>query len=157
MKFRLTEEQIEYNANPWNRNEGDCAIRALSLAYDMNYNRVKSELNSIAGRNKSKFNYLDTIEQFIQKHHFEKVFDNEINSSSIDDVEDFARKNRHGVYVVYCSNKTKQNSSNSFHLVTIVDSKIYDTWDSSNYYVLKAWKIKGHNRTVNQINLENNN
>jgi len=152
MKFKLVEEQIEYNANPQGKNEGDCTIRALSLAYDMNYNSVKSELNSLARRNESKFNTIDTINAFIDHHGFVKYINNEsMSGAAIDDVEDFARKNKHGVYVIYCTNKIKQDTSDSFHLVAVINGKIYDTWDPSEYYVVGAWYIKAHNRTVNKL------
>lgn len=153
MKFKLVEEQINYNANPWDKNEGDCAIRALSLAYDMNYNRVKSELNSFANKNKSKFNYIDTIEVFINKYGYDETYDTESGNVPAT-VDKFANKYKHGTYTIFCSNRTKQDTSNSFHLVTVVDGKIYDTWDPSNYYVIKAYKIKHHNRTVRTLETE---
>jgi len=151
MRFKLIEKQINYNANPHDKNEGDCSIRALSLAYEMNYNSVKNELQSLSKETGGEFNTIDTIKAFIEKHGYKDYYDNEKGGAFVDDVEDFARKNNRGVYVVYCSDKTKQNTSHSFHLVTIVNGTIYDTWDSSNYYVLGAWHIKSYNRTANHI------
>ena len=153
MKFTIIEDFENYNANPQGKNTDDCVIRALSLAYDLNYNSVKNELNNIARKDTGKFNYFDTIQLFIEKHGYQEFYNNENNKAIVDDVEDFQRKNRNGIYVVYCSNKTKQDSSNSFHLVTIINGKIYDTWDSANYYVLGAWKIKSsnYNRTINKL------
>lgn len=157
MKFKLFENQIQYNANPYDKNEGDCTIRALSLAYDMQYNLVKSELRSIGNKLNRDFNGIEAIKAFIEKHKYKNFYNNEHdNDLSIGTVEDFANKNRHGTYIVYCSNSTKQNTSKSFHLVAVINGDIYDTWDSSNYYVLGAWAVNtSATKLVNKVNDQN--
>jgi len=150
MKFRLVEEQIEYNANPQDRNENDCSIRALSLAYGLNYNQVKNELKHLGYEDKTQFNELNVIKKFIDKHGYKKFINNERDAeNNIGSVESFAKKYHNGVYIVYCSNNIKQNTSNSFHLVTVANGNIYDTWDSSNYYVIGAWEVPTN---INKIN-----
>jgi len=150
MKFRLVEEQIEYNANPRDKNEGDCTIRALSLAYDMDYNTVKNELGSIGRQNKSAFNTIDTIRSFIGKHGNKRFFSEQ--NINVNTVEQFANQNRHGVYIVFCSNNPKQASS--YHLVTIMNGKIYDTWDSGNYYILEAWEVARNSKNHYKFDIQ---
>ena len=123
------------------------------IVYNLSYNSVKSELRSLGSRNQRDFNDIESVKLFMKKHKYKNFFNNEHDEEmNIGTVEDFARKNSRGTYVVYCSNATKQNTSKSFHLVTIVNGNIYDTWDSSDYYVLGAWAINTNpNRLVNKV------
>ena len=123
----VSEDFVDYNANPQGRNEGDCTIRALSLAYNLSYANVKSELISLGNKNKSKFNTFPTINAFMEKHRFKKYLNNEDGSINVSTVENFAKKYHHGNYVVRCSDRSKQDMSHSFHLVAVIDGKIYDT------------------------------
>lgn len=44
---RVLADYRRFNANPNDRNVGDCYIRALSLAYGLPYESVRNELNKI--------------------------------------------------------------------------------------------------------------
>ena len=146
---------MNYNANPQGRNEGDCTIRALSLAYNLSYANVKSDLISLGNKNKSKFNTFPTINAFMEKHRFKKYLNNEDGSINVSTVENFAKKYRHGNYVVRCSDRSKQDMSHAFHLVAVIDGKIYDTWDSGNYFVIDAWEVAGNGkRTLSNKGIE---
>ena len=125
--IHLDEDFVNYNANPQGKNEGDCTIRALSLAYNLSYANVKSDLISLGNKGKSKFNTFPTINAFMEKHRFKKYLNNEDGSINVSTVENFAKKYHHGNYVVRCSDRSKQDMSHAFHLVAVIDGKIYDT------------------------------
>ena len=103
------------------------------------------------------FNDIESVKAFIENHKYKNFYNNEHNNDlSIGTVEDFANKNRHGTYIVYCSNSIKQDTSKSFHLVAIINGDIYDTWDSSNYYVLGAWAVNtSATKLINKVNSQN--
>lgn len=142
----VSEDYVDYNANPQGRNEDDCTIRALSLVYNLSYANVKSDLISLGNKNKSKFNTFSTINDFMEKHRFKKYLNNEDGSINVSTVENFAKKYHHGNYVVRCSDRSKQDMSHSFHLVAVIDGKIYDTWDSADYFVIDAWEVAGNGK-----------
>lgn len=146
--IHLDEDFVNYNANPQGRNEGDCTIRALSLAYNLSYANVKSDLISLGNKNKSKFNTFPTINAFMEKHRFKKYLNNEDGSINVSTVENFAKKYHHGNYVVRCSDRSKQDMSHAFHLVAVIDGKIYDTWDSADYFVIDAWEVAGNGKHI---------
>lgn len=143
---QIAEDLVNYNANPQDRNTGDCTIRALSLAYNKSYNNVKSELHNLASNNHGKFNDENVVRAYLEKNGYKTKFDN--TQQNLSTVEKFTKQHLHGCYVVFCSNKIKQDTSNSFHLVAVLDGVIYDTWDSSDYFVIEAWEIQNNSHNV---------
>lgn len=64
---------IEYNANPFNANIGDCMIRSISLALDMNYMDVFDGLIKIVNERGWELDEMRTGMQFLLDHDWEYV------------------------------------------------------------------------------------
>ena len=64
---------IEYNANPFNANIGDCMIRSISLALDMNYMDVFDGLIKIVDEQGWELDEMRTGMQFLLDHDWEYV------------------------------------------------------------------------------------
>lgn len=64
---------IEYNANPFNANIGDCMIRSISLALDMNYMDVFDDLIKIVDERGWELDEMRTGMQLLLDHDWEYV------------------------------------------------------------------------------------
>ncbi len=64
---------IEYNANPFKANIGDCMIRSISLALDMNYMDVFDGLIKIVDERGWELDEMRTGMQFLLDHDWEYV------------------------------------------------------------------------------------
>ena len=111
---------IKWNPHPSKRQIGDCVIRALCKALDQPWEKIYIDL-MVEGFSRHNLPNADAIwGKYLIKNGFERklIPDDEFEEYT---VEDFARDNPNGIFVV---------SMPGSHVVTIVDSDIYDTWDS---------------------------
>lgn len=122
----------QFNNNPAGRNTGDCAIRAVALALDVDWETAYA-LIAMNG-----FLMGDVISSnsvwgaVLRQHGFSRYA---VPNTCPDcyTVGDFADENPRGVYVVGTGN----------HVVTIKDGVVLDSWDSRNELPVYYWKKEG--------------
>lgn len=110
-----------YNPHPTKKRTGDCVIRALSKALNESWEKIYVDL-TIEGFCRCDLPNADIIwGKYLIKKGFSRYL---ISDDGFGDytVEDFANDHPIGTYIL---------SMPGEHVVTIVDSIIYDTWDSS--------------------------
>lgn len=127
---------IRYNANTRNKDVGDCAKRALSVAYSMDYDEVSRELNRIKRSiGASEYSQTRVIRKFM-----------EIRGDAMKRVPvaeritetEFCEQHPSGVYVAF-SGEAKDKWST--HMIAIVDGDIYDSWNSVGWYIYEWAKV----------------
>jgi len=121
-------ELKQYNPNPAGRNVGDCAIRAVAKALDLDW-EMAYVLISMAGYQMNDMPSSNSVWGAVLR---KNGFYRHVLPSTCPDcytVEDFADEHPHGVYVVGTGN----------HVVTIVDGTVFDSWDSRREIVSYFW------------------
>ena len=121
-------ELKQYNPNPAGRNVGDCAIRAVAKALDLDW-ETAYVLISMAGYQMNDMPSSNSVWGAVLR---KNGFYRHVMPSTCPDcytVEDFADEHSHGVYVVGTGN----------HVVTIVDGTVFDSWDSRREIVSYFW------------------
>lgn len=122
-----------YNANTRDANVGDCVKRGLSVAYSMDYDEVSRELNAIKRElGVSQYNISPVFERFMRDRG-----DSFRNLSEDVTLAEFCDDHRSGVYVVLVGKVPGSRT----HLAAVVNGDIYDSWDSSNWYVSKYCRV----------------
>lgn len=135
-----------YNANSKNINKGDCAVRAMSLGYGIDYDVVYKELKQIQKEyGYMSYNSTKSIEEFIHRHGGQLVKDiitdsntGEYSPSRVFTVDKFSELYSSGTYLLFTS-RTENKPSD--HMIAIIDGDVYDTWNSLNDIVKKAWCV----------------
>ena len=121
-------ELKQYNPNPAGRNVGDCAIRAVAKALDLDW-ETAYVLISMAGFQMNDMPSSNSVWGAVLR---KNGFYRHVLPSTCPDcytVGDFADEHPHGVYVVGTGN----------HVVTIVDGTAFDSWDSRREIVSYFW------------------
>lgn len=117
---------IEYQPNPCGHNVGDCSVRAISKALDVDWETAYLLLCQ-AG-----YAMCDVISSNIvsgavlRQRGFKRA-----NAPYTEHytVQDFCKDNPVGVFVVYMDG----------HVATVVDGNLYDIWNSLNETILYVW------------------
>lgn len=136
--IKLIENYEYYNANPKDKNVGDCVKRSLSKAFDIPYNDVKNELNRIKRELGEKaFNSDAVWREFLNRHNAEYIKFSVHKGHARMDGNQFCSKFPKGRYVLRMAG----------HLTACVDGTIYDTWDCSNKCVYGAFAV-GNSTTI---------
>ena len=108
-----------FNENPAGRNVGDCAVRAVSVALDVDWETAYAMIaeNGFLMADMPSSN--SVWGAVLRQHGFSRYA---IPNSCPDcyTVEDFADENPRGVYVLVTNG----------HVVTIRDGTVFDSWDS---------------------------
>lgn len=121
-------ELKQYNPNPAGRNVGDCAIRAVAKALDLDW-ETAYVLISMAGYQMNDMPSSNSVWGAVLR---KNGFYRHVLPSTCPDcytVGDFADEHPQGVYVVGTGN----------HVVTIVDGTAFDSWDSRREIVSYFW------------------
>lgn len=122
---------VEYNPNPVARRVGDCSVRAIAKALDLDWEDAFARLASSA--------YLmadmpssDSVWGAVlrQNGFYRRIIPNSCPDCYT--AEDFANDNPKGTFVLGFGG----------HVATVVDGKIYDSWDSSNEIPQYVWYRK---------------
>lgn len=121
----------EYNPNPAGRKVGDCSVRAVSAALGVDWETAYA-LMAVAGFNMGDMPSSNSTWGAVLRQHGFYRFNLPDACSDCYTFGDFARDNPRGVFVV----------GTGTHVATIIDSKIYDAWDSSNEPVAFVWHRK---------------
>lgn len=135
MKRRIICSFRQYNANTKDVRKGDCSVRALSLAYGIDYELVYKSLKTYQKElGYSIYNDLRNIEYFIEGNNSQKI---QVDKS-IDTVDDFCNFYTIGTYLLLTS---KTDKSHINHIVAVIDGDLYDTWDSLNQHVREVYCV----------------
>ena len=118
----------QFNENPAGRNVGDCAVRAISVALDVDWETAYAMIT------KNGFLMADMPSSngvwgaVLRQNGFSRYA---IPNTCPDcyTVGDFADENPHGVYVVGTGN----------HVCTIKDGVVWDSWDSRSELPIFYW------------------
>lgn len=141
----LSANLVKYNANASGKSTEDCVVRSLSLAFDVPYTEVRKELNAIRKETRSdSYKYPNIYSKFI----VENGGSSQIKEHRIITLDEFA-DDMSGTYVVEV--KKSANARFTTHAVAVVDHEIYDSWDSSDWYVGAYFKINKTRRPNTNI------
>lgn len=110
---------IKYNPNPQERNVGDCSVRAITKALDVDWDTayVKLCMNGYAMADMPNAVYV--YGSLLRQNGFVR----EIIPNTCPDcytIDDFCKDHPKGKFVVVTSN----------HVVCIIDGDFYDSWNS---------------------------
>ena len=122
---------IKYQNNPAGRMAGDCAVRAVSVALDTDWETAYN-LIADAGFNMADMPSSDSVwSAVLRQHGFYRM---NIPNTCPDcyTAADFAADHPRGVYVLGFGG----------HVATIVDGNLYDAWDSSQEIPQFVWYRK---------------
>jgi len=122
---------IYYNSNPAGRAVGDCAIRALSKALDVDWETAYL-LATNAGFNMCDMPSSNSVWGAVLRQH---GFYRENISNTCSDcytADDFCKDHPEGVFVLGFGN----------HVATVIDGNLYDSWNSSFEIPQYFWKTK---------------
>lgn len=119
---------IEWNNNPVGRRVGDCSVRAISKALDVDWETAYAMIASngfAMGDMPSSNSVWGAV---LRQNGFKKQA---IPNSCPDcyTFADFARDNPRGTFVL----------GTGTHVATVVDGNIYDSWDSSDEIPVFVW------------------
>lgn len=131
---------IKYNANARGNNTSDCVARGLSLAFNLGYDEVLKELRATQKEMRQhSYKITPVITRVISNHHSSAKCV-VVQPQDRISVAEFVEQNSTCTLIILCGSKVDDRST---HLVTAIDGKLYDTWDSRNYFVYKYWAIEG--------------
>lgn len=119
---------IDYNPNPAGRRVGDCAVRAVSVALDVDWETAYN-LIANAGYNMADMPSSDAVwGAVLRQYGFYRMT---IPNTCPDcyTAADFAHDHPHGIYVLGFGG----------HVATVKDGYLYDAWDSSNEIPQYVW------------------
>lgn len=137
MKFILSNRYVRYNANSSGRNTSDCVCRALSIAYNLSYSDTHNQLTKLAGRG-NKWNIPIVFETFI----YDNGCENTISQVDPITVEEFSDTlGQQGTYILLTSSASDRRVNR--HMTCVIDGTLYDSWNSSKYYVYKYYIVSG--------------
>lgn len=122
---------IYYNPNPTGRSVGDCSIRAVAKALDIDwetsFNLVSDNAYAMGDMPSSDSVWGAVLRQ---NGFYRSTIPNRCPDCYT--AEDFCRDNPRGVFVLGFGG----------HVATVVDGNIYDSWDSSKCVPVYVWYRK---------------
>lgn len=121
-----------FSNNPTGRNTGDCSVRAVSLALDVDWETAYALIAMNGFLMGDVISSNAVWSSVLRQHGFSRYA---IPNTCPDcyDINDFADDHPKGIYVVGTGN----------HVVTIKDGTIWDSWDSRKEIPLYYWSKEG--------------
>lgn len=122
---------IEYNPNPTGRRVGDCAVRAVSKALNVDWENAYA-LIALNGYQMGDMPSSNSVWGSVLR---QNGFYRKSLPESCPDcyaAEDFCRDNPKGIYVLGFGT----------HVATVIDGNLYDSWDSSKEIPQYFWYRK---------------
>jgi hypothetical protein len=118
-----------YNPNPVGRSVGDCSVRAVAKALDLDWEQAYAELASNGFAMGDMPSSDGVWGATLRQHGFYKsnIPDNCPDCYTL---ENFVTDNPFGIFVVKLGND---------HVATIIDGTLYDAWDSRNELPIFCW------------------
>lgn len=122
----------QYNANPAHNRVGDCTVRAISKAMDKTWEEIYMRLSLMGFMMHDMPNADEVWGQFLKMNGYRRSI------MSCDDglcttVSEFCERYPEGTFLV-CPQS---------HVLTVIDGKYWDSWDSGDEVVLYYWMKKG--------------
>lgn len=120
---------VYYNPNPTGRNVGDCAVRAISKAFDIDWEEAY-DLISDAARLMGDMPSADSVWGAVLRQHgfYRRAIPNSCPNCYT--AEDFCMDHPYGTYVLGFGG----------HVATVKDSRLFDSWNSSNEIPQYYWE-----------------
>lgn len=120
---------VEYNPNPAGRRVGDCSVRAVSKALDIDWEQAYIKM-MVAGYNMADMPSSNSVWGAVLRENgfYRKNIPNTCPDCYT--VEDFCVEHPEGTYVV----------GTGTHVVTVVDGNYYDAWDSGKEIPMYYWE-----------------
>lgn len=119
---------VMYEPNPVRTGAIDCAVRAVSKALDVSWEKAYTML-SVNGFLMGNDPAGDEIWSSVLRQHGFKRYVVPNTCPDCYTVEDFAKDHPRGTYVVKSDN----------HVATVVDGLLYDSWPSQHKVVIYYW------------------
>ena len=122
---------VEYNKNPTGRRVGDCAVRAVSVALGVDWEKAYSMM-AVNGFSMGDMPSSNSVWGAVLRQH---GFYRESIPNTCPDcytAEDFTNDHPKGTYVLGFGT----------HVATVIDGNIYDSWDSSKEIPQYFWYKK---------------
>lgn len=122
---------VKYNPNPTGRSVGDCAVRAIAKALDIDWETAYVMI-AVNGYAMGDMPSSDSVWGAVLR---ENGFYRQSIPNTCPDcytVEDFCKDNPYGIYVLAFGG----------HVATVVDGDLYDSWDSSHEVPIYVWYRK---------------
>lgn len=122
---------IEYNPNPVGRRVEDCSVRAISAALGVDWETAFAKIASAAFSMGDMMHSNSVWGAVLRENGF---YRESIPNTCPDcyTAEEFARDHPRGIFVLGFGR----------HVATVVDGKLYDTWDSSDEVPQYFWYKK---------------
>lgn len=122
---------VEWNPNPTGRKVGDCAVRAVAKALDLDWETAYLRIAK-NGYNMGDMPSSDSVWGSVlrQNGFYRAAIPNACPNCYT--ARDFCDDNPHGVYVLGFGG----------HVATVVDGNLYDSWDSSLEIPTYVWYRK---------------
>lgn len=122
---------IPFNPNPISRKVGDCSIRAVAKALNVDWETAYAMISN-AGFNMGDMPSSDSVWGSVLRQHgfYRAVIPNECPNCYT--AKDFARDHSDGTFVLGFGG----------HVATIINGDLYDSWDSSNEIPQYYWYRK---------------
>lgn len=122
----------EYNPNPAGRRVGDCAVRAIAAALDIDWEKAFALLSANAYQMGDMPSSDSVWGSVLRQNGFYRTAIPETCPDCYT-AADFAEDHPEGIYVLGFGG----------HVATVKDGDIYDAWDSSNEIPQFVWYKKG--------------
>lgn len=122
---------IMYNNNPSGRRVGDCAVRAVSAALDVDWETAYTLL-VVNGYSMCDMPSSNSVWGAVLRQHGFNRFNLPDNCPDCYTFADFARDHQHGIFVI----------GTGTHVATIINGNLMDAWDSSEEPVAFVWYRK---------------
>lgn len=119
-----------FNPNPCGRAVGDCAVRAISAAFDVSWEKAFDAITKNAKQMCDMPSSDSVWGALLRQFGFEREMVQGYTVSM------FAKDHPRGVYVLGLGG----------HVVTVVDGDWMDSWDSGNCEVIYVWKRERRSR-----------
>lgn len=116
-----------YNPNPKEKNTGDCAVRAVSKALGIDWNKAKVLLD-VYSMDEAEVETSDLVwGRILAENGFEMQA---VYCNDGCDLKGFCKHHPIGTYVVKLPN----------HVVCVIDGCYYDSWDSGKEVPIYCWR-----------------
>lgn len=140
----VSAELVRYNANNRGKDVGDCVKRAISLAFGESYTTVSKLLNAkMKDLREHQWNISSVFGEVIRDLGGGREI--WVKADEYPTIDEFADTHPVGTYILSVGPKFDKHSS---HLCTVIDGKLYDSWNSLNYYVKRYWVVKSSNTLI---------
>lgn len=119
---------VQYNPNPFNKNVGDCVVRAISKALELDWESAYAGLTTMGFALGDMPSANHVWGAYLRRNGFKKHL---VEDKGVDNytVGDFCNDNPKGVYVLALSG----------HVVCVKDGDLFDSWNSLDEIPLYVW------------------